>query len=239
VSTEIYCRFTINRSNCDCSRTWNLKSFECSHVGRRLHPHYLHSICLPSLTSLSKSFTKEHVRCTAVSVVPHEGVCESLVVWLQVVHPPQLHTVLLAVAVVIWLAVNMVMLRPAGEPVCRENGECVRWLPKSATVLHFFFGKKCRYLLHDRKKVPVLILWHKEVTGIHTVTEKCASNTSLTQKSYSYTQCDRRKASVLNPRQKKVPVLTLWQKKVPVLIPWHKKVTATHNVTEKSDGTEP
>lgn len=56
----------------------------------------------------------------AVSVVPHEGVRESLGGGGQagvVVQPPQLHAVLLAEEVVVGLLQHVVVLTPAGEPV--------------------------------------------------------------------------------------------------------------------------
>lgn len=60
----------------------------------------------------------------AVSVVPHEGVRESLGGGGQagvVVQPPQLHAVLLAEEVVVWLLQHVVVLTPAGEPVCNQT----------------------------------------------------------------------------------------------------------------------
>jgi hypothetical protein len=75
--------------------------------------------------------------------------------------------------------------------------------------------ENCRYWLLERKKVPVLIPWRKEVTGTHSVTEKISSNKSLTQKSYWDSQRDSSKVSVLTP----------WQ-----------KISGTHSLTEESAG---
>jgi len=187
----------------------NFWVFACRQVSA---PHYLHSICLSSLTSISKSFTQEHVRRGAVSVVPHEGVCESLVAWRQVVHPPQFHAVLFAVTVVIWLAVDMVMLRPAGEPVCRESGACVTWLPKRALFCTFlvrsagtysmteksagtnsFTQRSYRYSYRYRINVSVIIPWHKKVTATHNVTEEKCRYWILDSRKFRYSLFDRRK----------------------------------------------
>jgi hypothetical protein len=97
----------------------DVKPQNCLHLCRLTLSFHPQSVCQHSLTSRPKSLTQEQVRRRAVSVVPHEGVRESLIAWRQVVHPAQFHAVLLTVTVVVGLAVEVVMLRPAGEPVCR------------------------------------------------------------------------------------------------------------------------
>ena len=123
----------------------------------QFHPsHQLHIICSHSLTPRPKSLTQEQVRCRAVSIVPHEGVCESLVAWRQVVNPTQFHAVLLAVTIVIWLAVELVMLRPAGEPVCRQEVAGSGGCHTGSLFCIDLFGKKWPVLILWQKKLPVL-----------------------------------------------------------------------------------